>query len=235
MHVLDRNDNSPVLTNISYKGVISEAAPIGSLVLLNDTLPMLIRATDADSGSNGLLQYEIVEFAQSRMFHVVSNTGMWRHLLAPNEKYIISIIRIFIGAIRTTTLLDYETAPNVTFHVRVIDQGNPKRTSDVLASVFISILDVNDCPPVFTKYEYNASVLIPTYANVAVVQLNATDGDSEKQTKLIYSIISGNEANVYSVDADKGLITVRDPNLGIKSSPHNLAVSVTDGKYSSQS
>lgn len=84
VHVLDRNDNSPVLVNTSYKGVISEAAPIGSLVLLNDTLPMLIRAEDADSGSNGLLQYEIVEFAQSRMFHVVSNTGeylMVIHLL----------------------------------------------------------------------------------------------------------------------------------------------------------
>jgi len=75
VHVLDRNDNSPVLVNTSYKGVISEAAPIGSLVLLNDTLPMLIKASDADSGSNGLLQYEIVEFVQSRMFHVVSNTG----------------------------------------------------------------------------------------------------------------------------------------------------------------
>ncbi|CAH1738811.1 unnamed protein product [Aphis gossypii] len=213
VHVLDRNDNSPVLVNTSYKGVISEAAPIGSLVLLNDTLPMLIKASDADSGSNGLLQYEIVEFVQSRMFHVVSNTG----------------------AIRTTTLLDYETSPNITFHVRVIDQGNPRRTSDVLAKVFISILDVNDCPPVFTSYEYNASVLVPTYVNVAVVQLNATDGDSPGQTKLTYSIIGGNEANVYTIDADRGLITVKEPNLGIKSSPHNLAVSVSDGKYSSQS
>lgn len=77
VHVLDKNDNSPVLINTSYKGLISEAAPIGSLVLLNDTLPMLIKAVDADSGSNGLLQYEIVEFSQSRMFHVVSNTGMF--------------------------------------------------------------------------------------------------------------------------------------------------------------
>lgn len=145
------------------------------------------------------------------------------------------ILSSFVGAIRTTTLLDYETSPNITFRVRVIDQGNPRRTSDVLAKVFISILDVNDCPPVFTSYEYNASVLIPTYVNVAVVQLNATDGDSPGQTKLTYSIIGGNEANVYTIDADRGLITVKEPNLGFKSSPHNLAVSVTDGKYSSQS
>jgi len=145
------------------------------------------------------------------------------------------ILSSIVGAIRTTTLLDYETSPNITFHVRVIDQGYPRRTSDVLAKVFISILDVNDCPPVFTSYEYNASVLIPTYVNVAVVQLNATDGDSPGQTRLTYSIIGGNEANVYTIDADRGLITVKEPNLGFKSSPHNLAVSVTDGKYSSQS
>lgn len=105
----------------------------------------------------------------------------------------------------------------------------------MLAKVLISILDVNDCPPVFSTYEYNASVLVPTYVNVAVVQLNATDEDSRGQTKLTYSIIGGNEANIYTIDADKGLVTVRDPNLGVKSSPHNLAVSVTDGKYSSQS
>lgn len=89
MHVLDRNDNSPTLVNVSYKGVISEAAPIGSLVLLNDTLPMLIKAADADSGSNGLLQYEIVEFAQSRMFHVVSNTGVYiRTIISLRMKFI---------------------------------------------------------------------------------------------------------------------------------------------------
>lgn len=83
--MLDKNDNSPVLVNTSYKGVISEAAPIGSLVLLNDTLPMLIKAVDADSGSNGLLQYEIVEFAQSRMFHVVSNTGKSHVHISTNQ------------------------------------------------------------------------------------------------------------------------------------------------------
>lgn len=235
--MLDKNDNSPVLVNSTYKGVISEAAPIGSLVLLNDTLPMLIKATDADSGSNGLLQYEIVEFAQSRMFHVVSNTGTMYIVakLFRNNNNNRDLLYVFLGAIRTTTFLDYESSPNITFRVRVIDQGNPRRTSDVLAKVFISILDVNDCPPVFTNHEYNASVLVPTYANVAVVQLNATDGDSKGLTKLTYSIVNGNEANVYAIDVDRGLITVRDPNLGIKSSPHNLAVSVTDGKYSSQS
>lgn len=90
--MLDRNDNSPVLVNASYKGVISEAAPIGSLVLLNDTLPMLIKALDADSGSNGLLQYEIVEFLQSRMFHVVSNTGKCITTVnAPEHRWCISV------------------------------------------------------------------------------------------------------------------------------------------------
>lgn len=152
-----------------------------------------------------------------------------------HKTILIFVVFTFTGAIRTTTLLDYETSPNITFHVRVIDQGNPRRTSEVLAKVFISILDVNDCPPVFNNYEYNASVLVPTYVNVAVVQLNATDGDSKRQTKLTYSIVSGNEGNIYAIDADRGLITVRDPNLGIKSSHHNLAVSVSDGKYSSQS
>lgn len=75
------------------------------------------------------------------------------------------------GAIRTVMSLDYETMPVIKFGVRVTDLGNPRLSSDITARVTISILDVNDCPPVFTHSEYNASVLLPTYKNVAIAQV----------------------------------------------------------------
>lgn len=77
VHVLDRNDNAPEFVEIEYKGFISEAAPVGSLVLTADSLPLVIKARDNDSELNALLQYEIVEATSKRMFHVVSNTGSW--------------------------------------------------------------------------------------------------------------------------------------------------------------
>lgn len=67
--------------------------------------------------------------------------------------------------------LDYETQPVVQFSVRVTDLGQPRLSSDTTARVTIKVLDANDCPPVFTHTEYNASVLLPTYKNVAIAQV----------------------------------------------------------------
>lgn len=75
VHVLDRNDNAPQFVDVEYKGYISEAAPVGSLVLTNESLPLVLKAHDDDFELNALLQYEIVEAASKRMFYVVSNTG----------------------------------------------------------------------------------------------------------------------------------------------------------------
>lgn len=58
------------------------------------------------------------------------------------------------------------------FHVRVSDLGKPRLTSETVALVRISVIDVNDCPPVFSQSEYNATVITPTYSNIAVVQVS---------------------------------------------------------------
>jgi protocadherin Fat 1/2/3 len=61
---------------------------------------------------------------------------------------------------------------SIDFHVRVTDLGKPRLSSETLAKVHIDILDINDCAPVFSQPEYNISVLIPTYTNIAVAQVN---------------------------------------------------------------
>lgn len=87
------------------------------------------------------------------------------------EVYHKTIFFASSGAIRTVMSLDYETVPLFKFGVRVTDLGRPRLSSDTTARVQISILDINDCPPVFTHAEYNASVLLPTYKNVAIAQV----------------------------------------------------------------
>jgi protocadherin Fat 1/2/3 len=75
VHILDRNDNAPVFLQPVYRGWVSEAAPIASLVLANHSTPLVISAHDKDSQLNSLLQYDIVEPAPRRMFHIDSTTG----------------------------------------------------------------------------------------------------------------------------------------------------------------
>ena len=68
--------------------------------------------------------------------------------------------------------LDYETATSVDFTVLVADMGKPQRTSEVSATVHIDITDINDCPPMFTQDRYNVTVLLPTYDNIIIGQVD---------------------------------------------------------------
>ncbi|XP_055629291.1 fat-like cadherin-related tumor suppressor homolog isoform X3 [Toxorhynchites rutilus septentrionalis] len=221
INVLDRNDNVPYFEQQIYKGEVSEAAPMGSLVLtLNETppsasqmlvnasLPLVIKAKDADSGLNALLHYDILEMLPRRFFHIDSSTG----------------------AIKTITHLDHEKIPFFSFHVKVTDLGKPRLTSETTAEVQITINDVNDCAPVFTQKDYNVTLLLPTYENVAVTQVSATDQDSSANSTLRYDIIEGNRDGVFMIDASSGIITTRDvESIG---SFYKLGVRVSDGKFS---
>lgn len=77
VHILDKNDNAPRFLQGFYEGSITESSPIGSLVLTKDNTPLVIKAQDADSEINALLNYDIVETLPRRFFHIDSSTGEW--------------------------------------------------------------------------------------------------------------------------------------------------------------
>lgn len=208
VHVLDRNDNAPRFLQAIYNGEISEGASIGSLVLNNSTSPLVIKAEDADSELNALLSYDIVEDLPRKYFHIDSSTG----------------------AIRTVMVLDHETLPKFEFHVKVSDLGKPKLSSETTAKVMIFVTDVNDCPPKFLQVNYNTTLLLPTYKNVAVVKVTALDPDSRK-VPLRYDIIDGNKNHTFEIDSQLGMITVS--NTENIDNFYLLHVRVSDGKYSS--
>lgn len=211
IHILDKNDNFPRFLKANYSGVISESAPISSLILTNHSEPLVIKAFDADSEMNALLHYDIIDILPRRYFQIDSTTG----------------------AIRTIRLLDHETYEKFTFHVQVSDLGNPKLTSETTARVDITVTDVNDCPPKFSQSIYNVTLLLPTYKNVAIIQVNATDPDSFESTKLRFDIIEGNKFGIFGIDSQTGLITVIQPeNMKYF---YKLHVRVSDGKFSSVS
>ena len=163
VHVLDVNDNAPVFRSRAFEGRVAESASVGSLVLVSNThSPLVIKATDRDTGINSLLYYEIMEEHARRFFDVDESTG----------------------AVRTVSALDYETQSSFEFNVRVSDRGTPRLSSESLAMVRIDIADENDSPPKFDHAEYRTVLLLPTYADVAVVQLNASDPDTGVDTVL---------------------------------------------------
>ncbi|XP_058804510.1 fat-like cadherin-related tumor suppressor homolog isoform X2 [Phymastichus coffea] len=215
VHVLDRNDNAPHFMQAVYAGQVSEAASIGSLVFsANSTSsPLVIKAEDADSELNALLNYDIVEELPRKFFHIDSSTG----------------------AIRTVMLLDHETIPEFQFRVKVSDLGKPKLSFESTAKVIITVGDINDCPPKFLQSEYNTTVLLPTWKNVAVVKVEAYDPDTtntlSNQSALRYDIIDGNQGQTFHVDPQNGTLIINNSDHMRKN--YQLQVRVSDGKYSS--
>ena len=124
IHVLDVNDNVPSFSQSIYHGMIVESAPAQSLVtrrLISTSTaspPLVVSASDADSGVNALLTYEIVEPWAGRLFAIDSNTG----------------------ALRTLAVLDRERSARLEFTVVVTDQGRPKLQADQAARIIVDVL-----------------------------------------------------------------------------------------------
>ncbi len=120
IHLKDENDNAPVFLQREFKGVISESAPINSVVLTRENTPFVVRATDADCDQNAMLIYQIVEPFAHNYFAIDSSTG----------------------AIKITTALDYEQRSVFHFTVQVHDLGIPRLFAEKAANVTIEVLDV---------------------------------------------------------------------------------------------
>ncbi|TWW58827.1 protocadherin Fat 1a isoform X4 [Takifugu flavidus] len=209
VHLKDENDNAPIFTQKEFTGIISESAPVNSVVLTRENTPLVIRASDADGDQNAMLVYQIVEPFAHNYFAIDSNTG----------------------AIRITTALDYEQRNAFHFTVQVHDLGMPRLFAEAAANVTVEVIDVNDCPPVFSQKMYEATVIVPTYKGVEVIQINATDSDSRPNSKLLLSISEGNIGEKFRMDPATGMISVQ--NVTQLRSRYELKVRVSDGRFAS--
>uniref|UniRef100_A0A3P9CVS2 FAT atypical cadherin 3 n=1 Tax=Maylandia zebra TaxID=106582 RepID=A0A3P9CVS2_9CICH len=187
IQVVDVNDSPPVFQQIRYVGVVSEAAPINSVVLAEDGNPLVIQATDKDRNHNALLVFEIIGETARMFFSVDSGTG----------------------SIRTIASLDYETFCEFVFRVHVRDSGQPPRDADSPAEVLIKVININDSPPKFSQDTYETILLLPTYMGVEVLKVKALDPDITSDPTLN----PDNNVEFFSVEPYTGLVTVINQSL----------------------
>lgn len=82
------------------------------------------------------------------------------------------------------------------------DRGSPRHSS--LCEVVVSVLDINDNPPVFEHREYTASLSEDVAVGTQVVRVQAASRDADANGEISYSIISGNELGMFRVDPRSG-------------------------------
>uniref|UniRef100_A0A8C1G616 FAT atypical cadherin 1a n=1 Tax=Cyprinus carpio TaxID=7962 RepID=A0A8C1G616_CYPCA len=162
-------------------------------------------ASDLDTGSNAEVLYSLLDSADG-VFSIDEETGV----------------------VRLDHPLDRELQSLYTLRARVTDRGSPRRLSS-LTTVSVSILDINDNPPVFERREYTATIAEDIPVGTQVLQVHAASRDTEEGAEITYSIINGNERGAFRVDPHTGGVFVIEPLDYETAHEFYLTVEATDG------
>ncbi|KAL7857669.1 hypothetical protein AOLI_G00177710 [Acnodon oligacanthus] len=191
------NDNPPVFAQSQYDLSVDELTKVGTSIGRID-------ATDLDKD-------QLYYWLESPM----------------NEFGLNSAI---IPQIQVQTILDYDTTQEVNMMLFV--QDTPLSTSETPShtastSVKVSVLDINNRPPWFqpctetaigfTKVclnsGYEGKVNLNEQAAGALTldpgPVHAIDGDKGRNEEIGYSILAGNENEIFSIDQNTGSITMQ--------------------------
>ncbi len=125
------------------------------------------------------------------------------------------------------TKLDYETVKNFALTVQVSDGKNKSN-----AAVTISLNNLNDNQPVTNDAVFKVDENAANGTEVGTVTASDADRDS-----LRYRILSGNETDAFTIDADTGKVTVADSTkLDFeKIRSYTLTIQVSDGTHMADS
>lgn len=129
----------------------------------------------------------------------------------------------FTGEIRTAKLLNYPSKNLYIFKV-LATAG----TSIQESIVIIRVVDINNRAPILQQLVYTVTISEKAVVGAIVIGINATDIDTN--SKLTYSIKSGNILDGFRVDAS-GRVLVNKP-LDYELVPsYHLLVAVSDGSH----
>uniref|UniRef100_A0A9J7XAC3 Protocadherin Fat 4 n=1 Tax=Cyprinus carpio carpio TaxID=630221 RepID=A0A9J7XAC3_CYPCA len=156
---------------------------------------LIVSAFDQDSGPNGQLEYAIIEGNKENSFSINRATG----------------------EIRTTRPLDREKAAQYSLIVKATDRGSAPKSTAV--KVLISVLDVNDNAPRFSKI-FSATVPENAPVGFTVTRVTTTDEDAGANAISRYSI---SDASLpFIIHPSTGDITISRP-LNREDTDHYIA------------
>ncbi|KFR08661.1 Protocadherin-23, partial [Nipponia nippon] len=180
--IQDVNDNVPKFEQSYYKASVWEGqSPKIDIIQ--------VFAADLDSGLNGETEYSILSGNENATFLIDSARGI----------------------LATNTVLDHESTSSyretASSHCLVLlasDRGTPSLNST--ATVLITVLDVNDNPPVFSSPEYHIHVKESIPVGSHITEVSADDCDAGTNAEITYAMISGNDRGYFRLDGKTGSV-----------------------------
>lgn len=177
--VEDVNDNTPIFESSFYATSIPEDKFVGDTVLQ-------VQARDDDAGKNKDITYSIQNSAGANSAFIVQPTD---------------------GVITVKHELDREKVAVYNLIVKAQDQGSPPKSATV--SVKITITDVNDCTPQFSKKVYKKTIPENIRIGKLISTVVATDCDQGTNGEVFYEIVSGNDMNLFAINKINGQVKVK--------------------------
>ncbi|XP_077166779.1 protocadherin alpha-5-like isoform X8 [Paroedura picta] len=180
VEITDINDNAPFFTAKEESLFILESRLVGSFFPLEGAL-------DADVGINAQLNYQ----------------------LSPNEHFALDFQQSGDNSLGFTIKksLDREDIPVHRLLLTAFDGGQTVLTGTI--HLVITVLDVNDNPPVFSQSVYKIQLLENASNGTLVVKINATDLDEGINKEILYSIrsvIPPKLNTIFKIDPNTGQI-----------------------------
>ncbi|KAF7695487.1 cadherin EGF LAG seven-pass G-type receptor 3 [Silurus meridionalis] len=174
----------PHFSQYNYQIQVAENQPPSTSVI-----SML--AEDPDPGEAGRLSYSMAPLMNSRSMDYFQIDPM-------------------TGLITTTHVLDREHMDLHYFRVTVTDHGSPRLSGTTMVTIAVS--DRNDHFPIFEQTEYRETIRENVEEGYPILQLRATDLDSQANANIRYRFIGESAAtarSAFEIDPRSGLITTR--------------------------
>ncbi|XP_076590813.1 protocadherin Fat 3-like isoform X11 [Chaetodon auriga] len=176
--VTDVNDNPPIFTLSQYTTSVYEGTATKALLTR-------IQAIDPDEAGPGRMVIYSLADSAGGSFSIDKSSG------------IVVLERI----------LDREVQPTYQITVHASDLGLPLPLSS-LVNVTITVLDINDNPPVFERRDHLATVPEDVGVGTEVLRVYAASKDIGTNAEITYSIRSGNEHGKFHIHPLTGAILV---------------------------
>ncbi|XP_024247356.1 cadherin-12-like [Oncorhynchus tshawytscha] len=184
--VQDINDNEPKFLEGPYTASVPEMSPGGTFV-------MQVTATDTDDptyGNSARIVYSILH--GQPYFSVDSKTGVIRTALPNMDREMKELYQVLIQA---------------------KDMGGQLGGLAGTTTINVTLSDVNDNPPRFSKSILHLRVPESSSVGSAVGKVRAHDLDSGKNAEVEYSIVPGDEGNMFDITynghSQEGIIVLR--------------------------
>uniref|UniRef100_A0A8C5B076 Protocadherin-16 n=1 Tax=Gadus morhua TaxID=8049 RepID=A0A8C5B076_GADMO len=211
VQIADVNDNAPVFHQSDYRATVAEDTIAGATILT-------LEAFDSDlARENCGFDFAIANGNEGIAFQIESSV---RFLEGRGFQT--------VGTLLLAEGLDFETTPLYNLTVVVSDRGVPQKSSSV--AVVITVGDVNDNPPVFSRAEYAVSLSEGAAAGTEIIRFTATDQDSAPNAEVQYTISSGDDMELFTVDQWTGALRLKQTLDREHKATHIVVVQASDGQ-----